>query len=276
LPPETDQELKFDYALLDDLALAVDRRSVDPQDHLTSTRPEKLGPLVELAVQSRTQGFASLSINKMRSCPIVDAVRAATDGVEGGAESVPQLGVIRTDRDFQADDQTQWYLFCRRAQQAAEAVGIPRIVAKQLVGALREIEENVHRHSQRSNDGLVGYRAGDDEFEFVVADSGVGVLRSLASHPDYAHLRDWGTAIRLAIADGNSRYGRDSGHGYGFHDLFVGLSNLGSSLRFRSGDHALTIADDTPTSSSGRLEQKAFFQGFLIAISCRSALRSLH
>lgn len=191
-------------------------------------------------------------------------------GSAHGTSAHSRFGFIATSRDPQAEDQTEWVAFCRKAQEAAETAGLPKAEAQQLVGALWEMEENVHIHSARPDDGFVGYSATTDAFEFVVADSGVGVLQSLQSCPDYADLRDGGTAIKIALSDGASRFGTTSGHGYGFHGLFVGLANLSGDLRFRSGDHALTIDGSELSLLHSRLDQKACLQGFVISVLCRA------
>jgi len=148
---------------------------------------------------------------------------------------------------------------------------LPKQTAQGLVGALCEIEENVHLHSQRAHDGLVGYRATQEEFEFVVADNGIGVLQSLRQSPRYGNLRDSGTAIKLALTDGESRLSHQkSGHGYGFHGLFVGLANLNGELRFRSDDHSLTIDGTSPSLMAARLSQTVRLQGFVASIVCRA------
>lgn len=59
-----------------------------------------------------------------------------------------------------------------------------------VIGAMRELEDNAHLHSRRAQDGLVAFRGTVDEFEFVVADSGIGVLQGLREAPRYAHLKD--------------------------------------------------------------------------------------
>jgi hypothetical protein len=54
--------------------------------------------------------------------------------------------------------------------------------------------------SQRApHEGIVAFQGSNDEFEFVVADSGVGMLASLRRSPHYASFVDTGKALRLAL-----------------------------------------------------------------------------
>ena len=71
------------------------------------------------------------------------------------------------------------------------------------------------------------------------------------------------------LQEGSSRYGRSANRGMGFKDLFVGLATLNADLRFRSGDHALTISGPRPELKTAQLAQKPFFQGFLASVDCR-------
>ncbi|PPE73075.1 hypothetical protein C3942_14720 [Solimonas fluminis] len=143
-------------------------------------------------------------------------------------------------------------------------------MAQQLVGAIGELEDNIHLHSQAVDTGYVGYRAGNNEFEFVVADAGVGILNSLKSCPDYADLKDAGDALQFALQDGVSRYGRSAQRGCGFRPIFVGLANLMGMLRFRSGDHVLVIDGQSPDLAMARVQQRANLPGFVTSITCRN------
>jgi hypothetical protein len=181
-----------------------------------------------------------------------------------------RTGFVLTNRSPRDSDQSSWLLFCRKAQEAAE-LSLPKGVAQGLIGAMREIEENIHLHSERPHDGVVGYRGTANEFEFIVADNGIGILDSLRKSARYSNLSDTGRAIQTALADGQSRLLEDNpGRGYGFHDLFVGLANLNGELRFRSGDYALTIDGTSPTLISARLSQKSSIQGFIANVVCRN------
>ena len=263
--------LTFDY--LDDVLLAASRKRLDFAFYLANAAIARIGPLAELLVQHRSNpcGFDAVPASA-----VVTALRAALDpsAPEGGnhvsVEQEPcRAGFVTTRRDPRADDESEWMSFCLRAQQAAEFAGMQKSTARGLIGALREIESNIHEHSGRSGDGVVGYRATEMDFEFVIADSGVGALAALRRNPKYANLDDAGRALELALTDGVSSYGEDSGRGYGFRDLFIGLANLSGELRFRSGDHALTMDGTGPSLPSRRLVQKPELQGFVASIVCR-------
>jgi anti-sigma regulatory factor (Ser/Thr protein kinase) len=264
----------LDFALLDDLALAVQRRRLGAQSFLRTTKPDRIGPLLELLILGREGSLDGLSIGSLPASTIVAQLgRALAPKTIGtgihDADFAMRAGFITTSRDPESVDQTPWIAFCREAQVAAEFCGLHKQHAQGLVGAMREIEDNVHQHSQRARDGIVAYRATKDEFEFVVADSGIGALASFRQSPHYAQLLDAGTAIRLALTDGESRFRhQDSGRGYGFHDLFVGLANLNGRLRFRSDDHALTIDGASPSLVGAHLSQTVRLRGFVASVVC--------
>ena len=260
-------ELTFDF--LDDLALAAVRGRANPAEHLSARQVNRIGPLVELLALDRA---STLPLNGVPQSAAGETLTRATSAAQislgqhaGGALRV---GFVLTNRDPLADDQAHWIAFCRKAQEAAE-LSLPKAVAQGLIGAMREVEENIHLHSERTFDGIVGYRGTASEFEFVVSDAGIGILNSLRKSPDYAQLTDSGSAIRTALADGQSRLRHTNpDRGYGFHDLFVGLANLNGELRFRSGDHALTIDGTSPSLMTARLSQKVEVPGFLVSVVC--------
>ena len=119
-------------------------------------------------------------------------------------------------------------------------------MAGQLVAAMRELHDNIGEHAQAPQTGIVAFRAETGVFEFVVSDRGVGVLNSLRMCMEHAGLRDEGMAIQAALRDGVSRHGSHGRRGYGFRPIFIGLVNLYGELRFRSGDHAVTMDGTGP------------------------------
>jgi hypothetical protein len=266
------------FLRLDELAMAVARKKISPHPYLAAMQVQTLGPLLELLNLSRS---GALPIESLPMCDTRLALQTASNDANPGrgiyfANAKVRLGFIKTSRDPKAVDDTLWVAFCRKTQEAAESSAIGKLVAQGLVGAMREMESNLHEHSQRPHDGIVGFRSTPNEFEFVVADSGIGILHGLKQSPDYSALSDAGTAIQLALTNGHSRLKYiDPGRGFGFHDLFVGLANLDSELRFRSDDHALTIDGTSPSLMNARLSQKARLQGFVVTVTCHLVRRSI-
>jgi len=172
------------------------------------------------------------------------------------------------------NDDLQRNRFLMAARSAAEAAGLVKPVAQSLAAAMRELESNIHEHSGRAASGILAFQSRASLFEFVAADSGVGVLATLREDEEFADLTDHGLAMHAALQDNVSRYGRASGHGNGFRDLFLGLAHLNADLRFRSGDHALLVSGPQPELKTARLAQKTPFQGFLAAVRCQPMMPS--
>ena len=112
------------------------------------------------------------------------------------------------------------------ARAGAEAAGFSTPVAQSLAAAIRELESNIHEHSERPASGILAFQSRPSLFEFVVADSGVGVLATLREAEEFSNLTDHGLAMHAALQQNVSRHGRSSGHGNGFRDLFLGLTYL--------------------------------------------------
>jgi hypothetical protein len=182
--------------------------------------------------------------------------------------STKRIGFIRTTNV--EDDVSNSYHFGIAAQKAAVGAGFSKHVASQLVAAIVEMIDNIYLHSTSSETGLAAFHARADCFEFVFSDRGVGILRSLQESSEYARLSDHGDALQLALTDGCSRFGSNSNHGHGFRPLFIGLSNLNGRLRFRSGDHALTIDGRDPISIPWTKIAKPVVPGFFAFVSCRT------
>ena len=262
---------ELDFHILDDLALAAQRGRGGLQSFGSAMVTSRIGPLGELVLLERT---GCMELPAIRTLPpsfqrsrLIDALSTDRPSFSVGQEL--HLGFIRTLRNPRNDVDVQWINFCRRAQQAAEASGLSKRISQGLVGAIGELEDNIHLHSERSSTGFIGYRAVAGEFEFLIADSGIGALSSLKQCSAYSLIKDAGTALRIALTDGESRFGPDTGHGIGFQSLFTGLANLNGFLRFRSDDHGLVIDGQNPNLISAKLLQCAYLDGFLASIVCR-------
>lgn len=163
-----------------------------------------------------------------------------------------------------------WKPYTVRFVRSAQGVGLDKIVADGLRGALLEMTDNAVLHAQAESPILVGYRVLDGIAQFCVADVGVGVLDSLRSCADFAHLRFDNKAIKAALRDGVSRYGNKQG-GMGFRQIFKALSAQWGQLRFRSGQGCI-VMDGTDLDAD--LCSEAFvapLPGFQVTVACRTS-----
>lgn len=171
-----------------------------------------------------------------------------------------------------SDGDARLVAFLMEAKRAATNVAhLPGTTPGQIVAAMQELESNIHEHSDAPKTGVLAFRAAPGLFEFVAADRGIGILRSLQRCAMYAAIPDHGKALASAIGHGVSRFAPDGKRGYGFRPIFLGLTNLYGSLRFRSGDYALLMDGTSPTLASSQLAQKPPIDGFLASVCCRCA-----
>lgn len=254
------------FGLLDGLAA---RSRAELEAHVERTAVRRIGPLVEFAyldyrnaterlrVPNDSQTIESLSTTLAK--PNINHFHLATSLSPNHFEFI---------RGFQTEaeaDDLRWMTFCKRLECAAASAGLGDQFAKALTGTVEEMTSNVLEHSEHAETSIVGYRWSQREFEYVVADSGIGVLQSLRKNSYYSHLEDAGKALETAVQEGESRRGHNVGHGLGFRDLLNNIANRNSYLRFRSGNYALVIDG---TQSPPMWETKACLPltGFLISI----------
>lgn len=144
------------------------------------------------------------------------------------------------------------------------------VAAALLIAALGELIGNILDHSQAEETGIAAFSVRPLMFEFVVADLGIGVLNSLHQSHDYSMRGDEGEALAAMIETGVSRHGASTGHGNGFRPVFERLADMHSHLRFRSGDHALTLDGRFGDRVGRQISQRPRLCGFLAAVSCKS------
>lgn len=265
--PESRVDAGFD--VIDDLLWQATKGELPSRGPIRLCRSGRIGPLVELMYASRSRPNAYENI--VSEAPFSALIHhALNSGQISGGRSIDRAGVFPLSRhDPESTSQAQWDQWALHAENAAVARGLKRSLVAGLIGALGELQDNVYEHSGKPNSGLIAYAAGPGTFEFVVADAGMGVLASLCRNPEFSGLRDSGEALRLAASDGASRYSRDTGHGFGIGTLFKALAHDAGELRFRSGDHGMTVRGDRP-SLTGQLEiaQKAWLDGLIISVRC--------
>jgi hypothetical protein len=233
--------------------------------------PNDVCPLIELMMEASTGRTGPLLQTPwLDSITQLDLRFALVSHQNIWLDEARTRGFMRTTFDprVEADD-LQRNRFLIAARMAAETSGLVKPVAQSLTAALREMESNIHEHSGASSTGILAFQARASSFEFVAADAGYGILATLREDEEFADLTDHGLAMHTALQENVSRYGRKSGHGNGFRDLFLGLAHLNADLRFRSGDHALLISGPQPELKTARLAQKAPFKGFLAAVRCQ-------
>jgi anti-sigma regulatory factor (Ser/Thr protein kinase) len=258
------------FSALDGIAFAASRGRLGSEapKHVVT----ELGPLVEWMHLS-SAGLLPLPTASqwLKLASLEPLCLAATNTTNHWVSQQGEwLGVFKFGSSAAAD-QERWRSFQLASHKSALAAGFSSRIASQLIRALGEIHDNVLEHSEAAGTGLVAFRANPALFEFAVADHGVGVLASLKTNPEHGHLRDHGEALQHALTDGVSRFGRVSNRGTGFSQLFKGLATLNGSLRFRSGDHALSIDGRSPTLVNAVTAMKPAVSGFVVCVACRNA-----
>ena len=253
---------------VDELAFASARGKLCRAGPPTIYMAQRLGPLMELLHLSAGGKLPYpkkwLAVNSTTS--FVDALGQARDSWISSVDH--HVGFIRALHCANAGNKVTTFLM--KAQRASRQIsGLPKAISSQLVAAMQELENNIHEHSDASATGILAYKAEPGAFEFVVGDHGVGILGSLRRSTAYSDLTDEGKALETGLAEGVSRHGPNSNHGYGFRPIFVGLANLYGELRFRSGDHAMMLDGTNPVLATARISQKAPIDGFFASVRCQ-------
>jgi hypothetical protein len=264
------RSLVGDFAGTDELLAVCQAGHLGEFGPLVVTRSGRIGPLVEL-VLARLRDPEAYAEVRVEAPFATDLGHTLSDGAVSGLQQGARRGVFPLMRlEPDGDPTAEWILWNSRADQAAQAAGFANKTAAMIIGAFGELQDNVFRHSQACHSALVAYAVTDGGFELVVSDQGVGVLGSLRSHPDYSDLPDAGAALRLALANGESRFGRSSGGGVGIGQIFRALANQDGDLRFRSDDHVLQLSGHSP-SLQGLIEvrHKAALPGLTVSVLCR-------
>jgi hypothetical protein len=269
-------DTNLDFLLLDDLLPQVaDPRCVTPSDSFTRMTITSIGPLLEYVSQVNACKGRLPSLQQLPPAAAVLALRGLQahrsfeDVPASNSHTASPVEFIWVPPTGGSGSEPQWIMYLRRVQNAAEQAGFKSQLAKGLTGAFIEMTDNVLNHSENVRSGIAGYRWSQNCFEYVVADTGIGVLASLRTCADYAGLADAGTALQVALTEGESRFGRVAGRGVGFRQVLISLTNLKGSLRFRSGDHVLVIDGTSPDLGHARLHHLGLeYRGLLVSVVC--------
>jgi hypothetical protein len=163
-------ELTFE--VVDDLVAAHARGRLAGPAHNQSFAVLSIAPLIELAFSS-----AHGQPNSLLSSPWLDSftqmdLRAALRGPQTlWLDSIERRGFMRTCFDpLKAQDQLPRTRFLIAVRKSAEAAGLSVATAQYVAAAVREMESNIHEHSEKPETGLLAFQTMHDGFEFVAAD----------------------------------------------------------------------------------------------------------
>ena len=252
------ETLTFDLA--DDIALALENGSITTAD-LPRCKAIDLAPAFEL-LQARPEIAASLRqpVPWLEAEPVMQVLDAIVENQQGYTIIDGRYGVISVTEIQRS--QSSWIDFAIKLKAAVVEAGFSPDHAGKLLAAVGEFFNNVIEHSVRVESGHVIFSAGRGRFEFIVRDSGIGVLDSLRTNPNHAQLEDAGSAIELALQEGVSRHANGSARGFGFRPVFIGLVNISEHMRFRSGDHCREYVRQNDGSTEAHTKQCAALAGF--------------
>lgn len=264
-----------DFAAADDLLREAGRGRLAGHASIVLQKSGRIGPLVEIALAAITHSdqYRDVSANSTFATSLNAALQ--TRNAFGSSYNDRAGAFPLTAANPVTSTAPEWDQWTTHAENIAKAQGFNAQLIAGLLGALIEIQDNVYEHSGAPETGVVAYASTASSFEFVVADRGIGVLSSLRQNPKYADVSDAGAALSLAITDGVSRFPSETGHGQGFNQLFRALVGQNAELRFRSGDHALTLRPGRDfTEGSSVLAQVAPLAGLSISVFCNGGALS--
>lgn len=272
MPPQPLTDL--DYDLLDDVLPGITTPSHPLRRDLIGCRAVAIGPLVEYALQAdASQGTLPPlreAVPSEMACALNQVLSRRWSTLATKTSTLQSLS-FEFSRVPDNNNVSDPYMvaFVQRVKHAAVQAGFNPNTAKKLAASFLELTDNIWEHSAATSTGVVGYRTGTGVFEFVIADSGVGVIASMNAKPAYADLTDAGTALETALSLCETEYGRATGRGDGYRNMFANLTNLWGEIRVRSGDHGLSLDGTSLTIRSKRTFQTVHFQGFFVSVICR-------
>lgn len=235
------QSLQAQFAIVDDLLAEAAHSRLNSRGAFVIENSGRIGPVVELlcAASQFPSEYQSISFRGEFARKLRDAWTTGTSfggdfGEQAGAFPLPSHNPVLTG-------DPRWEQWLLHAENAAKANCVAAPLVASFIGALREMQDNVYEHSGAAHTGVAAYAVRDRSFEFVVSDRGMGVLETLRQNPYYAHLPDAGAALVEAIKPGVSRFPTETGRGQGYVQLYRAMVTHRAELRFRSGDHALTL-----------------------------------
>lgn len=260
----------LNFELLEDI---MDLESNKRLEHLKDKKVFRISPLVELAYQSFCGLESNLNILAETSITkkFLSTYKLNFSTLPNTTSLTPkQFEFIKTPETESDIDNAKWEAFLIRVKNAGVKAGLEESFSTALAATLGEMVENIILHSEKSITGMAGYQWRENELEYVVADAGIGVMNSFRQNPDYQWIKDSSQALKTAIKNGETRFGKGERHGTGFN-LLLNIAKKNSYLRFRSGNHSLML-NGKNAETTGSISEETFvcsnFTGFLISFTC--------
>lgn len=239
------ETIRAEFAVADDILQEAVRGQLTGHGPIVIEKSGRIGPTVELALASLqfADQYQAIAINGRFSASLRQAIQTRRP-FGNGFHDVVGVFPLGTENPIVASG-ASWDQWIIHAENIAKTKGLNAQLVSSLMGAMIEIQDNVYEHSGAPHTGLVAYAVTPNSFEFVVADRGVGVLQTLRQNPRYVDIPNSGAALQEVVKDGVSRFPSEAGRGQGFNQLFRALVGRNGEIRFRSGDHALTMQPTT-------------------------------
>jgi len=269
----------LDSGDVDDLRRAV---SENLPIRLSEIEDLSLGAATELAVafvgwrEAGTQAAMRLVSTLSKRSRTFDRTIDALDGISSvvpGDYDAPLLDIQPVAPSL---DAVEWLLFSQRLRRSLEANGgfEPR-KAMALSKVMSELVDNVIEHSgvagTTPSRAVVGYAIESGRMNLAIGDVGRGVLESLRENPEWRErLPNARAAIEAAVLEHASRRTLTGLGGLGLRSVQQTLVDLNGSLRFRSGDAALTL-EGPGQAREIRRSHSPQMPGFQVAISCSTS-----
>lgn len=252
--------LSLNFDLVDDLALGVERARIDIEA-LGQVIASELGPFIETAIMASTWEQSALTDFEWLQA---EGFRAVLGDLQSQATQEQRTGVTTgwICGDQIADD-TPWTGFLIRVSSVCKTNGFDHRTKNAIMATFGEFRSNILEHAGRTDGAIAAFHLSATDLEIVVADNGRGALASMREAVRYRSLDDSGSALKLIVTDGVSRYD-DPARGHGFTHLFQGLANRFNHIRLRSGDHALEVFRTNGQTPFEKISQKAQIPGLLI------------
>jgi len=178
-----------------------------------------------------------------------------------------ELWLVRGTACIESDE---FSLYVQRFRRSLAQSGFGLRFPYALSQALTEMTENVVRHSSMNDNisapGLVGFHVVRNEMNYVVADLGRGVLKSLRENNKWAHLNTEADALVAAAKRGATRLAQHS-EGDGFRLAFQAFLDRQGVIAMRSGD-GLARVHGNANGREAELSNTAHVPGLRVSARC--------